>query len=69
MGAENDPTEGQRRDRETLRVLGIFFSIMGALVLIACYEAIGQTPALVVNLCSGLVLLVVGVGMLWFSSD
>ena len=61
--------EGRERDAATLRVLGIFFSIMGGLVLIATYEAIGNTPAVVVSIVSGLVLLAVGLGMMRVSQN
>jgi hypothetical protein len=54
----------RERDISTLRVLGAFFAVMGGLVLLATYEAIGNTPAVVVNVCCGLVLSAVGLGML-----
>ena len=60
-------TENHERDVSTLRVLGFFFLVMGALVLVASYEAIGNTPAMIVNICSSLVLLAVGGGMVWVS--
>ena len=56
--------ETRRRDAETLRVLGAFFSLMGALVLIGTYWAIGKTPAVVVSISSGSVLLAIGLVML-----
>lgn len=59
--------QNQQRDIATLRVLGIFFSIMGVLVLVATYEAIGNTPAVVVSVCSGAALLAVGLGMMYVS--
>ncbi len=58
----------RQRDVATLRVLGIFFCIMGGLVLVASYEAIGNLPALIVNLCSGLAIGAVGVGMIMIAS-
>ena len=64
---KQERTESQERDVATLRVLGIFFLIMGGLVLVASYQAIGNTPALVVNVCSAVVLLSVGAGMKWVS--
>jgi len=57
----------RERDIMTLRVMGSFFSIMGSLVLIATYKTIGNTPAMVVNICSGLALLAVGLGMIQVS--
>ena len=56
--------ETRRRDAETLRVLGAFFSLMGALVLIGTYWAIGKTSAVVVSISSGSVLLAIGLVML-----
>ena len=64
---KNNQNENRQRDVETLRVLGIFFSVMGLLVLIATYEAIGNTAAVVVSVCSGLVLLTVGTGAMLVS--
>lgn len=60
-------TEMRTRDVTTLKVLGGFFAIMGTLVLIATYETIGNPPAMIVNVVSGIVLLGVGVGMLFTS--
>ena len=65
--SEAKQAANRERDVATLRVLGIFFSVMGALVLVASYKAIGNTPALVVNVISALILVVVGGGMLWAS--
>ncbi len=61
-------SNNRQRDIATFRVLGIFFAIMGALVLLAVYETIGNTPAMVVNLVSGLTLGAVGLGMIRVSS-
>jgi len=57
----------RERDIATLRVLGTFFAIMGALVLVAVYETIGNTPAMIVNILSGVVLGAVGIGMITIS--
>ena len=51
------------RDVATLRVLGIFFSIMGVLVLIGTFEAVGKTAAVIVSICSGMTLLTIGLCM------
>lgn len=59
--------ENRQRDIATLRVLGIFFSVMGALVLIALYETLGNTPAMIVNIFSGAALEAVGIGMITIS--
>ena len=64
---EQEPNKNRERDVATLRVLGIFFTIMGALVTVATFEAIGNTPAVVVSICSGCVLLTVGLGMIFGS--
>lgn len=67
---DNEPKDGgEHRDRDvaTLRVLGIFFTVMGALVLIATYETLDNRPALIVNIVCGLVLATVGTGMLQLS--
>ena len=63
----NRDNEYRERDVATLRVLGIFFCIMGLLVLVGSYEALGNTPAVVVSVCSAVALLAVGLGM-WFVS-
>ena len=55
--------EIEQRDADTLRVLGIFFSIMGALVLVGTFWAIGKLAAVVVSLLSGGTLLAIGLGM------
>ena len=57
----------REREISTLRVLGIFFSIMGVLVLVSTYEAIGNRPAMVVTILSGLALGIVGVTMILIS--
>jgi small neutral amino acid transporter SnatA (MarC family) len=59
--------DNRQRDIATLRVLGTFFSIMGALVLIAIYETIGNRPAMIVNVLSGLALVAVGIAMIQIS--
>ena len=60
-------SNNRQRDIATLKVLGIFFSIMGGLVLIGTYEAVGNSAAMIVSVCSGLTLLAIGLGM-WFVS-
>ena len=56
--------ESTQRDSATLRILGIFFTILGVLVLIASFWTLNETKALVVNLVSGSVLVCVGTGMI-----
>lgn len=60
---EQPPEDIQQRDADTLKVLGIFFSIMGALVLLGTFWAIGKMAAVVVSLASGGVLLAIGLGL------
>lgn len=60
---EQQPNEIQQRDADTLRVLGIFFSIMGALVLVGTFWALGKMAAVIVSLLSGGILLAIGLGM------
>ena len=64
--SDNPESEGQQRDGQTLVVLGIFFAVMGVLVLIGTFGAVGKTSAVVVSVSSGLVLLFIGLGMSWF---
>jgi hypothetical protein len=51
------------RDASSLRVLGVFFAILGGIVLIATFFALAQPRAAFVNAISGLVLSGVGFGM------
>lgn len=60
---EQQPNDIEQRDADTLRVLGIFFSIMGALVLAGTFWAIGKLAAVIVSLLSGGILLAIGLGM------
>jgi hypothetical protein len=59
--------EGREREIATLRVLGIFFSIMGVLVLVSMYETMDNRPALIVTIISGIVLGSVGLAMIQIS--
>lgn len=63
--SENPETDGRQRDGQTLVVLGIFFSVMGGLVLIGTFGALGKASAVVVSVTSGAVLLLIGLGMSW----
>lgn len=58
----------QQRDADTLKVLGFFFSILGALVLVGTFWAIGKTAAILVSLASGGILLAIGLGMWRYAS-
>ncbi len=64
-GKEQDNAE---RDVATLRALGSFFLIMGFLVLLGTFAALGNVPAVIVNLCSAAALVLVGGGMLLASN-
>lgn len=55
----------KERDALTLRVLGLFFVVLGSLVTIGSFWSLGNPPALVVNLCAGFVLLAAGAGGWW----
>ena len=64
----NSEQDGNReRDAASLRVLGIFFAILGATVLLATLWELNSPRAAVVNAGSGLVLLSVATGMLLMS--
>ncbi len=52
----------QQRDASSLRVLGLFFTILGVLVLIGTVWTRNDLHAAVVNASSGIVLLTVGIG-------
>ncbi len=64
--SDNPETDGRQRDGQTFTVLGLFFAVMGGLVLIGTFGAVGKTSAVVVSVTSGLVLLMIGIGMSWF---
>ena len=59
---DQQPNDIQQRDADTLRVLGIFFTIMGALVMLGTIWAIGKMSAVIVSLVSGGILLAIGLG-------
>ena len=54
-------------DAASLRIIGTFFSILGALVLVATGCTLDNTRAMLVNLASGGVLTVLGGVMLLIS--
>ncbi|NOZ40830.1 MAG: hypothetical protein GXP24_11475 [Planctomycetes bacterium] len=64
---EFDQTSHSERDAASLRILGFFFAVLGALVLIGTLWSLGNFRAVVVNVSSGAVLLAVGLGMLAFT--
>jgi len=64
IGVMNESQESNlARDADTKRVLGVFFALMGFLVLVGTFGSIGHPPAVVVSICSGFVLLAIGLGM------
>ena len=65
---EHELAELRRRDAGTLAVLGIFFCVLGVLVVIGTYWTIGHTHAMIVNLGAGLATISVGVAMLLVSA-
>ncbi len=64
---ELDQTSHRERDVASLRILGFFFAVLGALVLVGTLWSLGNFRAVVVNVASGAVLLVIGLGMLAFT--
>ena len=54
----------QNRDAAALTIIGSFFLILGTLVVLATWEARGNTAAMIVNIASGSILLAVGGVML-----
>ena len=54
-----DQTQNDR-DAVTLKILGIFFVVIGVLVLLGTFWALGNFKAVVVNLASGVILATVG---------
>lgn len=56
-----------QRDAATLRILGVFFVILGGLVLVGILWALDNYRAMIVNLGSGLLLTGIGVAMVFVS--
>lgn len=56
-----------QRDAASLRILGFFFVILGSLVLVGIFWALGDFRAMIVNLGSGLLLTGIGVAMVFGS--
>ena len=56
-----------QREATSLRMLGVFFIILGTLVLFATCWTLGNFRASVVNVCSGFVLALVGAVMIYIS--
>ena len=60
---DKQPDDHSDRDAASLRVLALFFVILGALVLVGTLWEGDNLRAIVVNVGSGVVLIAVGVGM------
>ncbi len=65
----SEPTELEtpdyrERDAATLKILGFFFAVLGVLVLVGSYWSLENPRALIVNLASGAVLTLIGIGMI-----
>ena len=64
---KQDKNATSQRDAETLRILGVFFVILGGLVLVGTFWALDKYITMIVNLGSGLVLAGIGVAMVFVS--
>jgi predicted phage tail protein len=64
--SEFETPDYSERDAASLKILGFFFSVLGALVLVATYWTLGNKPAVIVNVASGTTLVVIGLGMMVF---
>ena len=61
---QSDSEVGHRdRDSMSLKILGLFFSVLALLVLLGTLWSLNNPRAIVVNLVCGSVLLLVGIGM------
>jgi hypothetical protein len=64
LGKQED--ERQQREYTPFFLLGGFFVVMGALVLIGTLWTFGRAHAMIVNFVAGLTLTAIGCGMLTF---
>ena len=58
-----EPNESRSRDAATLRVLSIFFLVLGTLILFATLWTLEDRRAMIVNMLSGATILSVGIFM------
>ena len=58
---------GKRRDAGSLKIVGCFFVVLGSLVLLGTISARDDQRGMIVNFCSGALIVVIGIGMLWIS--
>ena len=58
---------GRRRDAGSLKIVGWFFLILGSLVMLGTFWARGNQRAMIVNVCSGALIAVIGIGMVFLS--
>lgn len=64
--SELETTDYSERDAATLKILGFFFAILGSLVLVGSYWSLENPRALIVNLASGTLLTIIGLGLMAF---
>jgi len=64
---ELETPDYSERDAATLKILGFFFAVLGALVLVATYWTLGNIRAVIVNVASGTTLVVIGLGLMAFA--
>jgi len=64
--ADLDTTDHRERDAASIKILGFFFSVLGALVLVGTFWSLDDSRAVTVNLASGSVLTSIGLGMICF---
>jgi hypothetical protein len=60
----NDHEQFRQRDAASLLMMGSFFIVMGALLLVACFW-IDHSKAMVVNIGAAAALLLIGAAMVW----
>jgi len=64
--SELETPDYSERDAASIKILGFFFAVLGALVLIGTFWSLGNSRAVTVNVASGAVLTLIGLGMLFF---
>ena len=65
--ADLNTTDHAERDAASLKILGFFFTVLGVLVLLGTFWSLDNTRAVVVNVASGALLTLVGLGMIAFA--
>jgi len=64
---EPETTDYRERDAASIKILGFFFTLLGVLVLVGTFWTLHNIRAVTVNLASGAVLTLVGLGMMYFA--